>query len=401
MSEDAADRLRARAAARTPWAASSGRSSTLERDRAEQYAQLGERLTHVEPPPGRAARRRPPRWRAPSTPPPCAAPGARCSCAGCSSTRACWRAATSTSRSRRSAATTAAVRPDVVVRLPGDKCLVVDAKAPMTALPRRAGRRDRRRPSATGCSPTHATALRSHVDALAAKAYWSAFTTHARDGRLLRARRRDPRGGAVRRPRRCSSTRCRARSCSPPRAPCWPCCARSRSPGSRTRSTSSARELLELGRDAVRPARHARRPRDEAGRSAAAVGRGLQRAGRHAGVAGARHRPPDARPRAGRERDPRGPADRAAPRPLTRGELIDALDADVARRQLSSSRRWAGRTGRESPARRHPPQCLTRRQAPVSAPHRQPPTAVSAASSESGRTRRRGAPCRRPRPCGP
>ena len=40
------------------------------------------------------------------------------------------------------------MRPDVVVRLPGDKYLVVDAKAPMRRLPGRTGRRHRPAPSA-------------------------------------------------------------------------------------------------------------------------------------------------------------------------------------------------------------------------------------------------------------
>jgi len=67
------------------------------------------------------------------------------------------------------------VRPDVVVRLPGDKCLVVDAKAPLTAF---------LGAQADGIEPAersrllsaHATSLRGHVDSLATKAYWSAFT---------------------------------------------------------------------------------------------------------------------------------------------------------------------------------------------------------------------------------
>ena len=67
------------------------------------------------------------------------------------------------------------VRPDVVVHLPGDKCLVVDAKAPLTAfLGAQADGID-----AAGRSrllAAHATSLRGHVDSLATKAYWSAFT---------------------------------------------------------------------------------------------------------------------------------------------------------------------------------------------------------------------------------
>jgi DNA recombination protein RmuC len=67
------------------------------------------------------------------------------------------------------------VRPDVVVRLPGDKCLVVDAKAPMTAfLSAQAEGIDSAERSRLLAS--HATSLRGHVDSLAAKAYWSAFT---------------------------------------------------------------------------------------------------------------------------------------------------------------------------------------------------------------------------------
>jgi DNA recombination protein RmuC len=66
------------------------------------------------------------------------------------------------------------VRPDVVVRLPGDKYLVIDSKAPMGAflgaqaddLPA-AGRRELLR--------SHAASLKSHVTALAAKDYWTAF----------------------------------------------------------------------------------------------------------------------------------------------------------------------------------------------------------------------------------
>ena len=68
------------------------------------------------------------------------------------------------------------VRPDVLVRLPGDKCLVIDAKAPMTAfLSAQADNIDSTERSRLLAS--HAVSLRGHVDSLAAKAYWSAFTT--------------------------------------------------------------------------------------------------------------------------------------------------------------------------------------------------------------------------------
>lgn len=67
------------------------------------------------------------------------------------------------------------VRPDVVVRLPGDKCLVIDAKAPLTAF---LGAQADGIESAERARllAAHATSLRGHVDSLATKAYWSAFT---------------------------------------------------------------------------------------------------------------------------------------------------------------------------------------------------------------------------------
>ncbi|MFP5335131.1 MAG: DNA recombination protein RmuC [Actinomycetes bacterium] len=74
----------------------------------------------------------------------------------------------------------AVVRPDAVVRLPGGKNVVVDAKAPLAAFLEAAARgqgdaaeSERRRATATA---EHARALRGHVDALAAKQYWTAFT---------------------------------------------------------------------------------------------------------------------------------------------------------------------------------------------------------------------------------
>ncbi|WP_380166071.1 DNA recombination protein RmuC [Jannaschia sp. R86511] len=65
--------------------------------------------------------------------------------------------ATGTSRSG------ATVRPDLVVHLPGGKHVVVDAKAPLSAFLEQ--RYD-----------DHAKAVRGHVDALAGKQYWTAFT---------------------------------------------------------------------------------------------------------------------------------------------------------------------------------------------------------------------------------
>jgi len=65
------------------------------------------------------------------------------------------------------------VRPDLVVRLHGGRSVVVDAKAPFEAyLAAMEARVERERNERLDA---HARALRSHVDALAAKAYWRAF----------------------------------------------------------------------------------------------------------------------------------------------------------------------------------------------------------------------------------
>jgi DNA recombination protein RmuC len=67
------------------------------------------------------------------------------------------------------------VRPDVVVRLPGDKCLVIDAKVPMTAF--LSAQSDDIEPAERSrLLMAHAASLRGHVDSLAAKSYWSAFS---------------------------------------------------------------------------------------------------------------------------------------------------------------------------------------------------------------------------------
>jgi DNA recombination protein RmuC len=66
------------------------------------------------------------------------------------------------------------VRPDLVVHLPGGKHLVIDAKAPLAAfLEASESASDDARQRAA--SLAHAKALRSHVDLLAAKEYWTAF----------------------------------------------------------------------------------------------------------------------------------------------------------------------------------------------------------------------------------
>lgn len=67
-----------------------------------------------------------------------------------------------------------AVRPDVLVRLPGDKVLVIDAKAPMDAF-LAAQAQDLPEDERSQLLREHAVALRRHVQALAAKEYWTAF----------------------------------------------------------------------------------------------------------------------------------------------------------------------------------------------------------------------------------
>ncbi len=67
------------------------------------------------------------------------------------------------------------VRPDVVVHLPCDRHLVIDAKVPMDAFLRAQGEEvaDGERASLLG---EHAATLGAHVEALSAKEYWTAFS---------------------------------------------------------------------------------------------------------------------------------------------------------------------------------------------------------------------------------
>jgi len=72
-------------------------------------------------------------------------------------------------------------RPDLVVRLPGDKALAVDAKVPLdafleaSAIPLTAqGEEGARRKALLG---KHVKAVRAHVDALAKKTYWAGLTS--------------------------------------------------------------------------------------------------------------------------------------------------------------------------------------------------------------------------------
>jgi DNA recombination protein RmuC len=72
-------------------------------------------------------------------------------------------------------------RPDMIVRLPGEKSLAIDAKVPLdayleaSAIPFTAqGEEGARRKSLLD---RHARAVRAHVDALAKKSYWTGLTT--------------------------------------------------------------------------------------------------------------------------------------------------------------------------------------------------------------------------------
>ena len=62
------------------------------------------------------------------------------------------------------------LRPDLVVRLPGDRAVIIDAKAPLSAYLDASSATDAR--ERTRLLRAHAAHLRGHVDALARKAYW-------------------------------------------------------------------------------------------------------------------------------------------------------------------------------------------------------------------------------------
>ncbi|MBK9475186.1 MAG: DNA recombination protein RmuC [Tetrasphaera sp.] len=70
------------------------------------------------------------------------------------------------------------VRPDVVVRLPGGRCVVIDAKAPMAAF-LHAQDEDLDDAERSQLLRDHARSLRSHVEALSRKDYSGAFTGSA------------------------------------------------------------------------------------------------------------------------------------------------------------------------------------------------------------------------------
>jgi DNA recombination protein RmuC len=65
------------------------------------------------------------------------------------------------------------IRPDMIVRLPGGRCLVVDAKVPLTAYLDAAGARDET--TRKVALQRHGQQVSEHVRQLASKQYWSQF----------------------------------------------------------------------------------------------------------------------------------------------------------------------------------------------------------------------------------
>jgi DNA recombination protein RmuC len=65
------------------------------------------------------------------------------------------------------------IRPDMIVRLPNDRCLVVDAKVPLTAFLDAAAATDE--PSRRTALQRHSQQVGEHVRQLAGKQYWSQF----------------------------------------------------------------------------------------------------------------------------------------------------------------------------------------------------------------------------------
>jgi DNA recombination protein RmuC len=65
------------------------------------------------------------------------------------------------------------IRPDMIVRLPGDRCLVVDAKVPLTAYLDAAGAPDE--PARRAALQRHGQQVAEHVRQLSSKQYWNQF----------------------------------------------------------------------------------------------------------------------------------------------------------------------------------------------------------------------------------
>ncbi len=189
-----------------PWAGSRRRCRSLERDRVDQYARLGEQIESVRLS-GEALR-----TQTASLAGALRSPTARGAWGEVQLRRVVEHAGMldRVDFSTQVTLTTpdgAVVRPDLVVHLPGRKHIVVDAKAPLAAFLQASEASDGRRACRPQAAIAHARALRGHVDALAAKEYWRAVESSPEAGRLLRAGRGVPGRRLHGRPRPCSSTR--------------------------------------------------------------------------------------------------------------------------------------------------------------------------------------------------
>ena len=92
--------------------------------------------------------------------------------AGGGNGRACWTIATS-SRRRRCIGEEGRLRPDLLVRLPAGKTIVVDAKTPLDAYLRAIEAPDE--PTRKARLADHARQVRAHMTALGRKSYWEQF----------------------------------------------------------------------------------------------------------------------------------------------------------------------------------------------------------------------------------
>ncbi|MDQ0096291.1 DNA recombination protein RmuC [Paeniglutamicibacter psychrophenolicus] len=147
--------------------------SVLERDRVEQFGQLSEQLVHAAANDAELLR----------------TTGSLAAALGNNAVRGTWGEAqlrrvveaagmlahVDFSEQMR---TVEGLRPDMVVRLPGNKLIVLDAKVPLAAYLKAqqlsASLDAHSRARAKESMKEHAKALRLHVDALAAKSYWNA-----------------------------------------------------------------------------------------------------------------------------------------------------------------------------------------------------------------------------------